>query len=179
MRCMWPGVSGRRCQKRMADIYFDVFGTKIKVTSSCLNFISALEENLFYFKSRRLEKSDIEVNFEYNNFPFKKNLSTFKHDSVLICSTGAKVYSSEGSITVADFNIPGLEIKAEVDNGKYTITSLYRLSKKEFILRRALTSADFLKISRYLVQYPLFQLLRQRRELFFIHASAIEINGAG
>ena len=178
--CSMPsGVFSKRCQEEMIDIYFDVFGTKIKVSSCCLNFISALKENLFYFKSRASKECDIEIYFEYINFPFKKDLNKFNEGSVLVCSTGAKVYSGEGSISIADFNIPGLSIKAKVDNWNYTINARYKLSKKSFILRRTPGPEDFLKISRYLLQYPLFQLMRERKGLFFIHASAIEINGAG
>ena len=163
----------------MSCIYLNIYGLKISVSSNCLKFSSIVRENFNYFLSEESGDCDLVVDFRYSRNLFRKESDEPLPSMALVGSTGSRVYVGHGLLYVADFNIPGLNIIINTSGGRYSLKAAYRLTKKDIVLMRGVTTERLLKIARYIIHYPLFQLMREKQQLSFLHASAIENNGKG
>lgn len=163
----------------MKSIYLDIHGFKLKVSSDCRKFLSVLESNLYYFICEKTGDSDISVDFKYERSLINKDNGKQGPPMALVCSTGSKVYVGQGVLNISDFNIPRLNIIINVLDGHYSISATYGLTKRELFFTGGPAEEKLLKIARYIIYFPLFRFMREKRQLAFLHASALEYKGKG
>lgn len=163
----------------MNSIFLDIHNLRVLVSSNCDEFLWLIKNNLSYFFVKDGNGYDIRVKFTYNrgiHFQKDKNLM---QSSTLIGSTGSKVYVNERYLSISDFGVPNLNISIEVTDSKYLIDAVLKRRKKDIILMRGLDVEKLIKISRFIIHYPVFQFMQEKMGLLFLHASAIEKMGKG
>lgn len=161
------------------SVYFRIHGFKLMVSSDCAEFLSIVKNNFYYFVCEKNDEYDIVVDFTYGLNPIIKDIGNQGVPMSLVCSTGSKVYAGEKVLKISGFTIPGLTIIINSFEKGYSVNAAYRLTRKEFFLMRVPVFEKLLKIVRFIIHYPLFELMREKRDLFFLHASAVEYKDKG
>lgn len=161
--------------------YFNIHGLRVRVNGHNENFETFISENLYYFEEEEKKGNnfDLEVKFKkkFNKNKLKKFVKIGKD---AFQNENRFIFFSKGQNLIFEIEVDTIKLSIKIN---YFIESNLKAKGKRFI-RNVLQSKfsnklNYLKLSRELINFPIFWLLEKRFGIFLLHGGSISRNNKG